>query len=67
MRRCCFGNANVLVLSQQSADEMREVVDYFRGIYSVINFEQRGVGLSKCGKSGFKIENYISDFRQNSH
>jgi proline iminopeptidase len=42
-------------------DEMREVVDYFRDNYSVINFEQRGVGLSNCGNSGFKIENYISD------
>ncbi len=47
-------------------DEMREVVDYFRGNYNVINFEQRGVGLSKCGKSGFKIENYISDLDTNA-
>ncbi len=42
-------------------DEMPEIVEYFSGMYRVIYFEQRGVGLSKCGDGSYKMENYISD------
>lgn len=42
-------------------DEMPEVVKYFRDKYRVILFEQRGVGLSRCGDNSYKTENYISD------
>ena len=42
-------------------DEMPEVVEYFCDKYRVIQFEQRGVGLSKCGDNSYKMESYISD------
>lgn len=42
-------------------DEMLEVVEVLHRQYNVITFEQRGVGLSKCGDSGYSIEKYISD------
>lgn len=42
-------------------DDMLEVVEQLKDRYRVINFEQRGVGLSECNGCGYKMEDYISD------
>ncbi|MBC8147084.1 MAG: alpha/beta hydrolase [Bacteroidetes bacterium] len=42
-------------------DEMTEIVNILKEEYKVITFEQRGVGLSKCQKCSFTMNDYISD------
>jgi proline iminopeptidase len=40
---------------------MLEVVEQLKDKYQIITFEQRGVGLSKCHKCSFTMNDYISD------
>lgn len=42
-------------------DDMIEVVNVLKDKYRVVNFEQRGVGLSKCNKCNFTMADYHSD------
>jgi proline iminopeptidase len=42
-------------------DDMIEVVNVLKEKYKIITFDQRGVGLSKCQKCNFTMNDYISD------
>lgn len=42
-------------------DDMPEVVQQLKNDYTVITFEQRGVGMSACENCEYRMEDYISD------
>lgn len=42
-------------------DDMIEVANILKEKFQVITFEQRGVGLSKCNKCDYTMQDYISD------
>ncbi len=41
--------------------EMKEVVDILKDRFSIILFDQRGVGASICNENSFTMQDYISD------